>query len=92
MNEKITLVSALCIAISCLAAALVWVVKQWQMDKNKHIADKDVLIKLVKENTESTTKTGELINSNIKSTDLNTQVLNNIHQNLIKATKKDKRK
>lgn len=75
MNEKVTLVSALCIAISVMAGALVWVVKYWQADKNKHIADKDILISLIKDNTKATTEMTAAIKENTKATDLTAQIL-----------------
>lgn len=91
MNEKVTLISALCIAISCIAAALVWVVKQWHTDKNKHItdkgADRDILINLIKDNTKATTEMVAAIKENTKATDLTAQMLEATRKPLKKKNK-----
>lgn len=81
----LTLVSALAIAVAAEAGAIAFLVLQWKKSTDGRVADKDILIKIVKDNTESNSLLAHNLEINTEATKAATNSNDRLHETMLKA-------
>lgn len=88
----LTLVSALAIAVAAEAGAITFLVLQWKKSNDGRVADKDVLIKIVKDNTESNTLLSKNLEINTEATKAATNATDRLYRDILIAMGVTKKK